>query len=182
MFTVTKWWQYKPNPNTEDYHSIQLKHRRTLIKFCVASVLKNELQKIIMYRKTAKKRNVRDTYPNFLKDLKVTCLISSKGKFESDRTWVINNAFVITPDGHWEIQGGPLCSDEDVWGDEETLLCHTGNLWVIISISLLYSSGDGWFPALYGLEGPLQLFVILSLHLILWSTYSTLKKERNKVP
>lgn len=33
-------------------------------------VLKNELQKIIMYRKTAKKRNVRDTYPNFLKDLK----------------------------------------------------------------------------------------------------------------
>lgn len=33
-------------------------------------VLKNELQKIVQYRKTSKKRKLGDTYPNFLKELK----------------------------------------------------------------------------------------------------------------
>lgn len=50
---------------------------------------------------------------------------------------------LLLPDGDWEIQHGPPGIDEDVWGDEETLFCHSGNPWVIISISLLYSLGDG---------------------------------------
>lgn len=35
-------------------------------------VLKNELQKIIQFRKTAKKRKLGEAYPNFIKDLKVS--------------------------------------------------------------------------------------------------------------
>ncbi|XP_051805986.1 uncharacterized protein LOC127534554 [Acanthochromis polyacanthus] len=37
---------------------------------CVSSVLKNELQKVVQYRKTSKKRNAGAHHPNFSKDLK----------------------------------------------------------------------------------------------------------------
>lgn len=53
--------------------------------------------------------------------------------------------FSYTPGDNWEIQNRSLCTDEDVWGNEEPLLRHTGNPWVIISISLLYSFRDEWF-------------------------------------
>ena len=39
---------------------------------CAVSVLKNELQKVIQYRKTSKKRNAGVQHPNFSKDLKVS--------------------------------------------------------------------------------------------------------------
>lgn len=38
---------------------------------CAASVLKNELQKVIQYRKASKKRNAGGQQPTFSKDLKV---------------------------------------------------------------------------------------------------------------
>lgn len=40
--------------------------------FFSASVLKNELQKVIHYRKMSKKRNAGIQHPTFLKDLKVS--------------------------------------------------------------------------------------------------------------
>lgn len=61
----------------------------------------------------------------------------------NDQTEWVPCAFLLTTDGNWEIQNGSLWTDEGMWGDEETLLCRTGNPWVIISISLLYSLGDG---------------------------------------
>lgn len=52
-------------------------------------------------------------------------------------------ALLCIADGNREVQHATRVADEDMWGDEETLRCHTGNPWVIISISLLYSSKDG---------------------------------------
>lgn len=74
----------------------------------------------------------------------------------------LSSPFLCTPDGNWEIQHGSRGTDEDVWGDEETLLCHTGNPWVIISISLLYSPGDGLlsFPVVSGWPSSIICHVI----------------------
>ena len=44
---------------------------RVCMRVCTVSVLKNELQKVIQYRKTSKKRNAGAHHPNFSKDLKV---------------------------------------------------------------------------------------------------------------